>query len=301
VEVQLANKSETLDSTAMLTLVVLCTSWGLQQVSIKVANAGVSPVLQAGFRSIGAAVIVWLLMILRRERILDRDGTLWWGIAAGVLFAAEFLLIYWGLDYTNASRAVVFLYLCPFVVALGAHLFIPGERMRLIQVIGLICAFIGILLIFGESLTFPSQRMMIGDLMLIGAAILWGATTVMIKASPLVLVQPTKILIYQLAVSAVVLPLGSYAMGEPGIMKITPLILGCILYQVLWVASFTYLIWFWLIRNYPASRISSFTFLTPLLGVLAGGFLLNEPITVMLLIALIFVSTGIYLVNRPKA
>jgi drug/metabolite transporter (DMT)-like permease len=190
-----------------------------------------------------------------------------------------------GLDYTNASRAAVFLYLSPFVVALGAHLFIPGEKMRLIQTIGLICAFMGILLIFGESLTLPSRKMLIGDLMLTAAAVIWGSTTVLIKASPLAVIRPTKVLIYQLAVSAVILPLGSFAMGEAGVMKITPLILACIVYQIVWIASITYLAWFWLIRHYPASRIASFSFLTPLFGVMAGGILLNEPLTVMLLIA----------------
>jgi drug/metabolite transporter (DMT)-like permease len=284
----------------MVVLVVLCASWGVQQVSIKVANAGVSPILQASLRSIGATVLVWLWMVVRKEPVFERDGTLWWGIGAGVLFAAEFLLIYWGLDYTNASRAAVFLYLSPFVVALGAHLFIPGEKMRSIQVIGLICAFMGILLIFGESLTLPSRKLLIGDLMLTAAAVIWGSTTVLIKASPLAVIRPTKVLIYQLAVSAVVLPLGSFAMGEAGVMKITPLILACMVYQIVWIASITYLAWFWLIRNYPASRIASFSFLTPLFGVVAGGLLLNEPLTVMLLIALVLVGAGIFLVNRPR-
>jgi drug/metabolite transporter (DMT)-like permease len=67
------------------------------------------------------------------------------------------------------------------------------------------------------------------------------------------------------------------------------------------VAFITYLAWFWLVRRYPASRLASFTFLTPLFGVLAGGVLLNEPITNMLLLALVLVGTGIYLVNRPVA
>jgi drug/metabolite transporter (DMT)-like permease len=295
----LKNPREALDFTAMTLLVILCASWGLQQVTIKVANQGVSPMLQAGIRSAGAAVLVGAWMMIRRDSLRSRDGTLGWGLAAGGLFSAEFILVYWGLQFTNASRAVIFLYLSPFVVALGAQLFIPGEALRRIQVAGLGCAFCGVLAAFGESLRLPTGRMLLGDVMLVGAAVFWGATTVLIKASPLARISPAKTLLYQLVVSAVILPVGSLLVGESGIGSMTPLIVGCLLYQTVWIAFVTYLVWFWLVREYPASRLSSFTFLTPLFGVLAGGLLLHERITVMLLLSLVLVAAGIYLVNRP--
>ena len=295
------DRNQVLDLTAVVILVVLCASWALQQVAIKVANQGVSPILQAGIRSIGATILLWIWMSVRRKPILQRDGTLWWGIGAGLLFAGEFLLIYRGLEFTHASRAVIFLYLSPFVVAVGAQLFIPDERLRGIQVLGLCCAFAGIAVAFRDSLSLPTNRMLLGDVMLVGAALLWGATTVLVKASPLARIDPGKTLLYQLVVSAVVLPVASLAMHEPGLVLITPLIAGCLVYQTVWVAFITYLAWFWLIRRYPASRLASFTFLTPLFGVVAGGVLLSEPITSLLLLSLILVSTGIYLVNRPGA
>jgi drug/metabolite transporter (DMT)-like permease len=295
------NKKQVLDVTAMVILVVLCASWALQQVTIKVANQGVSPILQSGLRSIGATALLWIWMTVRRKPMLERDGTLWWGIAAGLLFSGEFLLIYWGLEFTHASRSVIFLYTSPFVVALGAQLFIPNERLRIIQVVGLCCAFAGIAVAFKESLSLPTHRMLVGDSMLVGAAVLWGATTVLVKASPLSRIDPGKTLLYQLAVSAVVLPVGSLAMNEPGIVRMTPLIAACLVYQIVWVAFITYLTWFWLVRRYPASRLASFTFLTPLFGVLAGGVLLDEPITNLLLLSLVLVGAGIYLVNRPAA
>ncbi|MFH2219482.1 MAG: DMT family transporter [Pseudomonadota bacterium] len=290
-----------LDLAAMTMLVVLCASWGLAQVAIKVANRGISPLFQSGIRSVGALVLLWLWMSVRREPVLERDGTLWWGLAAGLLFSVEFVLIYWGLEFTHASRAVIFLYMSPFVVALGAQFFIPGEHLRAIQVLGLCCAFAGIVVAFRESLGYPTHRMLIGDGMLAAAAVFWGATTVLIKAGPLARIRPAKTLLYQLAVSAVVLLLGSLAKGEPGIVWITPLVVGSLVYQTVWVAFVTYLAWFWLIRYYPPSRLASFTFLTPLFGVLAGGVLLNEPITQSLKLALVLVGFGIYLVNRPAA
>lgn len=282
----------------MILLVGLCASWGLQQVTIKVAIQGVSPVLQAGFRSLGAAILVGVWMAIRRIPLAEKDGTLGWGLAAGLLFATQFLLLYWGIEYTHASRAAVLMYGSPFVVALGAYLFIPGESLRMFQVGGLCFAFAGLLAAFSESLTLPTYRMLTGDSMVLAAGILWGTNTVLIKASPLGRIAPAKTLFYQLAVSAALLPIGSIALGEPGIIQMTPLIAGCIAYQVVWVATITYLGWFWLIRNYPSSRLASFTFLTPLFGVLGGGLLLAEPMTPRLLLALVMVGGGIYAVNR---
>lgn len=297
----MANRHPTIDVLAFALLILLCASWGLQQVTIKVANSGVPPLLQSGIRSAGATLLIFLWMIGRRESVLDRDGTLWWGVAAGLLFAGEFLLLYWGLEFTHASRSAIFMYISPFVVAIGAHIFVPGERLQLIQVTGLCLAFAGIIVAFNESMGFPTYRMLIGDAMVAVAGVLWGATTVLIKASPLSRIKPSKTLLYQLAVSAVILPAGSLVKGEPGIVSLTPLIVGCLIYQAVWIAFVTYLVWFWLIFNYPPSRLASFTFLTPLFGVVAGGLLLNESITYSLLTALVLVGSGIYLVNRPSA
>ena len=288
-----------IDIMAMAILVVLSASWGLQQVAIKIAYQGVPPILQAGIRSVGATILLWIWMSAQRQPIFERDGTLWWGIAAGLLFTAEFIMIYWGLEFTSASRAAIFINTAPFIVALGAQFFIPGEQLRLVQIVGLCSAFTGIVVAFSESATNASFRILIGDGMIVVAAFFWGATTVLIKAGPLSSIRPGKTLLYQLAVSAVVLPLVSLVKGESHILRMTPIIAASLVYQTVWVAFITFLAWFWLIRNYPASRLVSFNFLTPIFGVVAGGVILNEPITGRLLLTLLLVGTGIYLVNRP--
>lgn len=288
-----------LDSAAMLLMVVLCAAWGLQQVAVKVAIAGISPVWQASLRSIGAAILVWAWASAKGIRLFERDGTLGAGLLAAALFAGEFAFIYWGLTYTTATRGVVFLYTAPFMVALGAHCFLPGEKLRPLQWVGLGCAFAGILAAFGESLGMPSQSQLMGDGMLILAAVLWAATTLVIKGSRLAKVSPAKTLFYQLAGSALVLPCVSLALGEPGIIALTPLVLASLAYQIVLVAFVSYLAWFWLVATYPAGRLAAFSFLTPLFGVLAGALLLDERISTALMMALLLVVLGIWLVNRP--
>ncbi|CAA6605689.1 putative permease (Drug-metabolite transporter DMT family) [Rhodospirillaceae bacterium LM-1] len=288
-----------LDLSAMALLALLCLLWGLQQVSIKLANEGVSPVMQAGIRSIGATALLWIWMTLRGQKLLERDKSLIPGLIAGTLFAVEFLCIYWGLSYTTASRSIIFIYTAPFVVALGAQLFLPHEKLRLLQAMGLGCAFLGIVIAFADGWTLASPTMLYGDLLALAGAVLWGATTVLVKATVLARISPAKTLFYQLAVSALALVPASILMGEPGITMLSPLVVGCLLFQTVIVAFASYLAWFWLVAHYPAARLASFTFLTPLFGLAAGGIILSEPITPLLLAALALVAAGIWLVNRP--
>ncbi len=294
-----AGRTASLDLFAVLAMVVLCASWGGNQVAIKVATAEVPPVIQAGLRSAVAAVLLVAYMAVRGLPVLARDGTLWLGLCAGLLFAVEFMLLFWGLSFTTAGRAVVFLYVAPFVVALGAHLFVPGERIRPAQVLGLACAFVGLYLAFGGGDSPSAAGQIVGDLMALAAGVLWGATTVLIKATRLVRASPHRVLLYQLAVSGLALPpagllLGEALSGLPGAVT-----LGSLAYQTIWVAFITYLAWFGLVQTYPAALLSSFTFLAPVLGTFASAILLDEPLTPQVFATLGLVSAGILLVNHP--
>ena len=222
-------------------------------------------------------------------------------MAAGLLFALEFLLIFSGMTFTTASRGVIFLYTSPFIVALGAHLFVPNERMRMIQAVGLLCAFAGVTVAFADGLRLPTSRELIGDAMILLAAVAWGATTVLIKASRLASISPNKVLFYQLGVSAVALPILSAVLGESGVTALTGPVLASLAYQIVIVAFASYLTWFWLIASYPAGKLAAFSFLTPLFGLVAGGVLLGERISAAMVAAMLLVCFGIYLVNRRPA
>jgi drug/metabolite transporter (DMT)-like permease len=292
-------RRDRLDMLAFTLMFVLCLTWGFNQVLAKTANAGISPIFQAGLRSLGAMVLVWAWASLRGVRLFRRDGSLPAGVFAGLMFAAEFALIYTGLEYTTASRAVLFLYTSPFIVAVGVHLLVPGEKLSSLQILGLVGAFAGVAIAFSGGLALPTNHQLLGDAMELGGAVMWGATTVLIRASRLAHVTPHKTLLYQLAVSALVLPPLSWALGEPGIFAPTTPVMIAFAIQMVGVASISYLAWFWLIARYPAGRLASFTFLTPLFGVIAGAVILSEPISNDLVLALLLVGIGIYLVNRP--
>ena len=279
-------------------LLLCCLVWGLNQVAIKVSVAGVSPLLGAGLRSLVAAGLVWLWCRLRGEALFRSDGTGAFGLLIGFMFATEVALMYWGLAYTTASRSVIFLYSAPFFVALGAHRYIPGERLTRRRTAGLVLAFVGLCLACADALYLPSRRELFGDLLELGAGFLWGATTVVIKRGGRVPIAPPRMLFYQLALSSVALIGGSVALREPGVVAPTVPVVAALAYQAVVVAFASYLAWFWLLRRYPASDLAPHLFWTPLLGVLAGWALLGDPLSANLGAAAVLIAVGIYLVNR---
>jgi len=279
---------------------VICLSWGFNNVAIKLAIHDIPPLIQSSTRSVIAAILVGAWTQARGIPLFKRDGTLAAGLLAGMLFALEFLLIYRGLVWTTATRGILFLYLAPFFVAIGSRWLVPSDHFDLSQWLGLLLSFLGMIIAFGLPTPAGDPRQMLGDVMLIGAAAAWAATTLLIKASALSRTSAEKTLLYQLVVSAPVLAIGALISGEHIDAAPSALALGAFAYQAVWTVSVTYVAWFALIVRYSASRVSAFTFLTPLFGVTAGHLVLNEPLTPAFAVAVCLVAGGLLLVNRPR-
>lgn len=294
-----------LDGLAVGLMVLLCAIWGLQQVIIKVTTPLMGAVLQAGLRSAIAALLVLGFALWRRTPLWQRDGTLWPGIGAGLLFGVEFYCIFVGLEHTTASRMAVFLYTAPIFTALGLHVTVAGERLRPAQWLGVVVAFAGMALAFVDGIGRPGPHgsTLPGDALGVLAGALWAATTVVVRGSRLASAPAAKTLLYQLSVSALMLLAMAWAAGQALPVLETDadarLVLGSLLYQSVLVAFASYLTWFWLLRQYLASRLSVFSFLTPLFGVAFGVVLMHDPVGLRFALAATLVLAGIVLVNRP--
>jgi drug/metabolite transporter (DMT)-like permease len=295
----MSQERKALDAGAISLMVLLTALWGFQQVTIKWIAADVSLVAQAAVRSMLATVLLLLWCRFSRQDLFAKDGTFLAGIAAGLLFAFEFVFIYGGLAHTNASRMSVFVYLAPPLTALGLHFVVRGERLVLQQWLGVALAFAGLVLAFAEGFSSGANTWL-GDLCGMVAALLWAATTVLIRATSLARVSAAKTLFYQLAVSAAVLPAASFLLGEKGITGVNVLVLASLAYQGVIVAFASYLAWFWLLTRYLAARLSVLSFLTPLFGMLSGVVFLSEPLSAYFAGAALLIAAGIALVNLRR-
>jgi drug/metabolite transporter (DMT)-like permease len=291
------SRKEHLDGLAVGILLVCCMFWGLQQVLVKSIMDEVAPLFQASLRCMGACVLLLVWCRVRGIRLFERDGSLWAGLLAGGLFAAEFACIYLGLRYTTASRLTVFLYTSPFWVAALVPLFVKSERLRPLQWLGMACAFVAVAFAMREGLS-AGNNSALGDLLGLAAGALWGLTTVAIRANNLTRISPEKLLFYQIAATALAVPWLSVALGESWNLQWSPMAWGSMLAQTVIGAFASYLAWMWMLGRYPATKISVFVFLTPLFALLFGTLWLGESATPTLLMALGLVAVGIVLVNR---
>ena len=291
-----------LDGLAVSVLLACCLFWGFQQILIKSTVAEVPPLWQAALRFAGATVLLAAWCAIRRVPLFERDGTLRAGLLAGSLFAAEFACIYLGLRDTTASRLTVFLYTSPFVVALLLPRLVPAERLRGAQWVGLVIAFAAVAVAFSEGFAGETTaRQLRGDALALAAGTLWGLTTLVIRSSRLASASAEKTLFYQVAVTTVVAPLLSLALGETWSLAYSAHAWASLAAQTAIGAFASYLAWMWLLRHYPATQMSSFTFLTPVFALVFGVVLLHEHLTTQLVLALVGVAVGIVLVNRKPA
>ncbi len=292
-------RKDAMDARATIIVLVLCLLWGGNQVAIKLSNAGVAPIFGAAVRSVVAGALVALWGLARRRRVLPRGRAWLDGLAIGAMFGGEFCLLYVGLTFTTASHSVLCLFIAPFFVAAGAHKLLPGEPLRGRKALGLLLAFGGVAATLADNLGAPNPRQVIGDLLILGAGVLWAATSLYLKVVVRDRMTFTQTLFCQLAFSAVLLAALSWAMEPRYAWLTTRGILLALFYQSVIVAFASYLVWFWIIQVYPVSLVSAYTFFTPIFGVLLGGLLLGEALTAKLLLGAALVAGGMVLVNWP--
>ena len=292
---------KTLDTRAVLLMLVLCMIWGLQQSVLKLTAGDIAPIMQIALRSGASALLVALLMGWRRERLVALDATWRPGLLVGGLFALEFLLVGEGLRHTTASHIVVFLYTAPVFVALGLHFKLPAERLNGVQWLGIALAFAGLALAFlGHPASADgapgSASTLWGDALGLLGGMAWAATTVVVRCSALSRVSASQTLLYQLVAAFVLLLAAAVLLGQTDINP-TPLVLGSLLFQSLIVSFASFLVWFWLLRHYLASQLGVFSFLTPLFGVGFGVWLLGEPLESRFVLGALGVIAGVILVS----
>jgi len=288
-----------IDIKGFLIVLILTLLWGLNYSAIKYSNIGLSPIFTTFLRSTIASFLGILYCLYIKQPVFNKGIILFHGFITGILFGLEFVFFYLAILYTGAARSAVLIYLSPFVVAIGAHIFLK-ERLNLIKIVGLILAFIGVYFVFMDKPATHSRAILMGDIFAIIAAILWAATTIYIKKYLALSVHPINTFLYQLIFSVPIMFICALIFEDRWVIDLNLKVTASVIFQSIVVAFMSYLAWFKLIHEYPVARLSVFTFLTPVFGVLFGIVLSKEQVTTGLIGGLILVCIGIYLTNNQN-
>lgn len=284
-------------------MLMLCVTWGLQQIAIKLVVGDIATIVQASLRSGIAAFLVAIVLVIRGGWQPSWQGTSKAGMVVGLLFASEFLFIALGLQYTSASHMAVFLYTAPIFSALGLNFFVASERLKPLQWLGITVCFIGVLVAFGGSISFSEMNttILLGDLFGLLAGIAWGATTIVVRSTKLSEAPASLTLFYQLFIAFISLLLIAIVTGQFATFNLTPISVSSLLFQGVIVSFVSYLVWFWLLRQYLANNLAVFSFMTPMFGVTFGVLILGEKLTINFIIGAILILLGILLVSGEAA
>ncbi len=288
-------RKDTVDAIGAVMLVSFATLLAFNQVVIKVTGGGFGPVYMAGLRSLGAVFVILLWMRLRRISMTTAPTARLGGVLVGLLFAVEFMAIYSAIDISTVSRASIMLYTMPVWLALIGHFVLPGERLTRQSSLGLVLAMGGVVMALLDR--SGAGVSLLGDALGLFAAICWAGIALTVRLTPLAQEKPEVQLLWQLAISAPVLLIVAFLMGDT-IRDVQPIHLWGMGFQIMCIASFGFLWWFWLLKRYPASGVASFSFLSPVLAVFFGWLILGETITAGVWAALVLVALGLVLINR---
>lgn len=293
-------RKDSIDALGATFLVVFSAMLGLNQALVVLVNVGLAPVFQAGLRSAVALVPVLIYAGLAGKKLSISDGTLVPGLIVGVFFATEFMLLFQAVEFTSVARASVFFYTMPIWVAIASHFLFPDERLTGIRTLGLGLAILGILVAIADRTPDPNHpASWFGDMLALCATFGWVGIALIARTTSLRKASPEMALLYQLAVSAPLLLLVAPLFGDL-VRDVTPVIIGIFLFQAFGIVAIGFLGWFWVLSIYPTSDMASFSFLAPIFGVLFGWLILDESISINILLALLLVAIGIFLVNKRK-
>ena len=284
-----------IDLIGAVALTAFALNLALNQVVVKVSNGGFQPVFMAALRSVGAGMVLVIWMKARGVPLRLPRASAWAGVLSGTLFAFEFILLFNALDLTTVSRASILFYAMPIWLALASHVLLPGERLSALRVLGMALAMGGVILAVADR--GSGQASLLGDLLAIGAGMCWAGIALCVRITPLSAVSAAQQLLWQLLISAPLLLVATLFFGDL-IRDLEPIHIAGLIYQILAIASFGFLFWFWLLKIYPASGVASFSFLSPVFSVLLGWLILGERIGLSIWVALALVAVGLVLINR---
>ena len=269
----------------------ICVLFGANAVAIKISLEGLGVFTTAGIRFGIASVAIFLWARITGRSFEIKKEQVFQLIVIAIVFTVQLSLFYLGLSKSNASRGTLLVNFQPFFTLFLAHFFIPGDRITKRKIMGILLGFAGVAFVFLEKKGVTTD-FNLGDVLILMAAFLWSCNAVYTKRI-ISAFKPFQIALFPMMYSVPFFFLEGVLWDHHMITFIDSKIIGAMVYQSLVTASFGFVVWNSLLQRYGAVALHSFIFIMPITGVLLGGLVLGEPITINILIAMLLIVAGI--------
>ncbi|NKC12736.1 MAG: EamA family transporter [Gammaproteobacteria bacterium] len=272
--------------------------WGANPVAVKF-GLEVFPPLWSGFVRFTVAFVVLLLWGKWHGLPIWPHRHEWLPLALlSAFFAAQVALMNVGFGMTSGSMGAVLLALNPLFAAGFAHFLLAGDRMSRVKFAGLVVAFTGAAVVLSphdvdgvREFTNPGNWIVLLSCIMLGARLVFSAK--LLRS-----VDEVRVTLWMVCFS---IPLFGISGAATETIHWSALgwapVLG-LLYQAIVITCFCFMVNFYLIKHYPPSVMMSFSFVSPIAGVLTSAWLLDEGVTWSLWAGLVLVAAGLVLIAR---
>ncbi|MDL5610649.1 DMT family transporter [Bacillus halotolerans] len=281
--------------TALL-LAFLVIMWGVNWPLSKAALAYSPPLLFAGIRTLIGGLLLVIVALPRIHKLRFKETWPIYLVSALLNITLFYGLQTIGLNYLPAGLFSAIVFFQPVLMGVFSWMWL-GESMFTLKVIGLVLGFAGVAVISAAG--FGGHISVIGVLLALVSALSWALGTVFMKRTGS-RVDSIWMVALQLTIGSVFLLVSGFWTESFSAIQWTVSFVVSLLFISVFVIALGWLVFFTLVGSGEASKVASYTFLIPLISIVASSIFLHEPLTVSLLAGLVLIVTSICLVNTKS-
>ena len=276
---------------------LLSTLWAGNPVANKAGLDDAGPMRLGWLRFAIGGVVVLIYAVATRQsfKVLRHE---WVPLALlGTLFTVQLAFMNIGQDFSTAGHAVVVTSTFPLWTGVFAHFFVPGDRMSRSRTLGTLVAYSGVIAVFYKGFADSSSDFLVGDLLLLGSAVLLGGRQVYLSQLGQGIAQH-KLLISQAVFGVTAFVIASLIFESDEAFVVTTRLVIALLYTGVLIAGLGFIGQTWLLKRYLPSRVTVISLSQPIFGVLFSWWILGESVGGELYIGAALVVVGSALAQR---
>ena len=276
---------------------LLSTLWAGNPVANKAGLDDAGPMRLGWLRFAIGGIVVLIYAVATRQsfRVLRHE---WVPLALlGTLFTVQLAFMNIGQDFSTAGHAVVVTSTFPLWTGVFAHFFVPGDRMSRSRTLGTLVAYSGVIAVFYKGFADSSSDFLVGDLLLLGSAVLLGGRQVYLSQLGQGIAQH-KLLISQGVFGVTAFVIASLIFESDEAFVVTTRLVVALLYTGVLIAGLGFIGQTWLLKRYLPSRVTVISLSQPIFGVLFSWWILGESVGGELYIGAALVVVGSALAQR---
>lgn len=279
-------------------LILLGSIWGASYLFIKIGGEYVTPITLVAMRTALAGVVLFLALLVRREKLPSLRAPIWkWLAVMGLLNSViPYTLITWGETRISSGLAGILVGAMPIFVVLFAHWMTHDEKLTPRKISGIGAGFLGVVLLFLPDFLQAATANIFGGLAVIAAAVSYAFATIYARRHFKGASHVTVAFGQMLTASLVLVP-ASVLLEHPWTLAPTPLALAAIATLSILGTAIAYLMYYWLIANVGPTRTSLVTYIGPIVAVILGAVFLQEHLQWTMLFGLVLIVAGVGLVT----